>query len=105
MAYDFVVGKSCLVKDSPDVIGSIEFRELPDIGRLSKRVDSFFLNSISNHFDDATFSPDETEQAFADLSPLLLEELGQGERALLYKLLAVLSYASAKKQKLFGVAD
>jgi hypothetical protein len=105
MAYDFVVGKSNKVKDSPDIIGSIDFNELPAIGRLSKMVDSFFLKRIANLFEDAEFSPDEVDQAMKDLHPLLLEKFGQGERALLYKLISMLSYASSKKQSLFGVAD
>lgn len=105
MAYDFVVGKSDKVKDSPDVVGKVEFNELTEIVRLMKRVDSRFLHGISNLFDDAIFTPDEVNQAICELHPLLLEKLGQAERTMLHKLLAVLSYASSKKQNLFGVAD
>lgn len=43
--------------------------------------------------------------AISQLHPLLLEKLDSDEQNALYKLIAVLTYADAKKQKLFGVAD
>ena len=52
MAFDLMVGTGFRVKDRPSIIGAIEFDELPQISRLIKRVDSFFLHRISNLFED-----------------------------------------------------
>ena len=105
MAYDLVVGKSSKAKDAPDIVGGIEFHELSAISALTKRIDSFFLNRVCNLFEDQDFSLEEIEQAREHLHPLLIEQLKPEEKAMLHKLLAVLSYASAKKQPLFGIAD
>jgi len=106
MAFDLVVGKSNKVKDAPDIVGELDFHELPAFSRLILRVDSFFLHRISNIFEDQSFSLAEIEQALAHLMPLLpLRQLDQDERGLLHKLIAVLSYAKWKQQPLYGVAD
>lgn len=105
MAFDLVVGTGFRVKDRPSIIGAIEFDELPEISRLLKRVDSFFLHRISNVFDDQQFSVDEVAQALAQLLPLLTEAMSEAERAMLHKLIAVLAFAQQRQQTLFGVAD
>lgn len=105
MAFDLMVGTGFRVKDRPSIIGAIEFDELPEISRLLKRVDSFFLHRISNVFDDQQFSVDEAAQALAQLLPLLTEAMPDTERAMLHKLIAVLAFAQQRQQTLFGVAD
>jgi hypothetical protein len=105
MAYDLVVGVSNKVKDNPEIVGSIEFNELPYLAALVKMKDSFFLQRISNFWEDQRFSPEELEQAREHLHSLLLQKLKSEERNLLHKLIAVVSYAVVKKQNLFGVAD
>lgn len=105
MAFDLMVGKSSKVKDSPEIVGSFDFHELPAATRLLKRVDSFFLHRVSNLFDDQVFSLKEVDQALDHLLPLLKEKLHADEQALLHKLISVLAYAKAKQQSLFGVAD
>jgi hypothetical protein len=105
MAFDLVVGKSSKVKDSPVIVGSIDFQDLPAISRLLKRVDSFFLNRVSNLFEDQAFSTEEVDQALAHLLPLLTSPLQPDEQALLHKFISVLAYARDKQQSLYGVAD
>ena len=105
MAFDLMVGTGFRVKDRPSIIGAIEFDELPEISRLLKRVDSFFLHRISNLFEDQQFSVDEVAQALAQLLPLLTEAMPDAERAMLHKLIAVLAFAQQRNQTLFGVAD
>lgn len=105
MAFDLMVGTGFRVKDRPSIIGAIEFDELPEISRLLKRVDSFFLHRISNVFDDQQFSVDEVAQALAQLLPLLTEAMPEAERAMLHKLITVLAFAQQRQQTLFGVAD
>ena len=105
MAFDLMVGTGFRVKDRPSIIGAIEFDELPQISRLIKRVDSFFLHRISNLFEDQQFSVDEVAQALAQLLPLLTEAMPDAERAMLHKLIAVLAFAQQRQQTLFGVAD
>ena len=105
MAYDVVVGKSSKVKDTPDIVASIEFSALKHITSLAQKCDCVFLNSLSNLFVDATFTPDDIARAIQALNPLLLHTLTTDDRKMLYKLLAVLGYAWAKQQRLFGVAD
>ena len=97
--------KSSKIKDAPDIVGGIEFNELPAIAALAQKIDSFFLNRVSNLFEDQAFTVEEVEQAREHLHPLLMEQLKPEEKAMLHKLLAALSYASAKKQPLFGIAD
>ena len=53
MAYDLVVGKSCKVKDTPDIVASIEFSALKYMTSLAQKCDCVFLNSLSNLFGDA----------------------------------------------------
>ena len=105
MAFDLMVGTGFRVKDRPSIIGAIEFDELPQISRLIKRVDSFFLHRISNLFEDQQFSVDEVAQALAQLLPLLTEAMPDAERTMLHKLIAVLAFAQQRQQTLFGVAD
>ena len=105
MAYDLVVGTSSKVKDAPEIVGKIEFNELPAISRLLQRADLFLLNRISNLFEDQAFSLEEIHQALSQLLPLLVLELHADERAMLHKLIATLSYAEWKQLGLYGVAD
>jgi hypothetical protein len=105
MAYDLVVGKTFKVKDSPDIVVSLEFADIKWITSLASRVDSVFLRTVSNMFEDATFSPADVKVAIAELSPLLLVKLGAAERKMLCELLAALNYANSKEMSLFGVAD
>lgn len=105
MAYDLVVKKTRQIRDKGDLVGSIDFDELPSISRLIKRCDASFLHHISNICQDQSFSLAESEKALSLLFPLLTETLREDERAMLHKLIAVLSYAINKKQNLYGVAD
>ena len=105
MAFDLMVGTGWRAKDQPSIVGAIEFDELPQISRLLKRVDSFFLHRISNLFEDQQFSVAEVEQALGHLLPLLTQTMPDGERAMLHKLIAVLAFAQRRQQSLFGLAD
>ncbi|WP_444909070.1 hypothetical protein [Microbulbifer sp. TRSA005] len=105
MAYDLVVGISKFVKDNPVIVGGIEFDEYPHICSLLKRSDNFFLARISNLFEDQSFSVEELNQAQESLGELLVVDLPDSERDILYKLLAVIGYALNKGQMLHGVAD
>ncbi|MFZ6777751.1 hypothetical protein ACO0LD_13045 [Undibacterium sp. Ji83W] len=105
MAYDLMVGKSNKVKDCPDIVGAIEFDELPAISRLLKRTDASFLHRVSNLFEDQAFSLDEIEQALTCLLPLLISDLKTDERALLQKLISILTYAKWKQSCIYCVAD
>ncbi|MBX9299417.1 hypothetical protein K5M33_05605 [Chromobacterium vaccinii] len=105
MAYDLLVGQGSKVEDAPDIVGGIEFAELPAISRLLKRVDSPLLQRISNLFEDQAFSVSKIEQALPQLLPLLTVDLQPDERAFLQKLISVLTYAKWKQQSLYGIAD
>lgn len=105
MAYDLVVGKSKFVKDSPVIVGNIEFDEYPHICSLLKKTDNFLLTRICDLFEDQSFSVEELKQAQPVLGELLLENLTNEERIFLHKLLAVIGYAINKGQQLHGVAD
>jgi hypothetical protein len=102
MAFDLTVGETI---ESPTIVGGIDFRELPTLARLRKRVDSFFLNRISNIHDDQSFSVSKVNQALDHLLPLLTEEYPSDEKDLLHKLISVLAYARQKGQSLHGVSD
>lgn len=105
MSYDLVVGISDKIKDKAEIVGTIDFDELPILAKLAKRIDSSFLSRICNLFEDQSFSIEETSLAINQLYPLLIEKLDVDEKNMLHKLIAVLSYANYKNQKLFGVAD
>ena len=105
MAFDLMVGKGSKVKDSPDIVGSIEFDELPSLSRLIKRLDSGFLHRVSNLFEDQVFSVADVTGALDELLPLLTQSLEADERAMLHKLIAVLAFAQARRQNLHGIAD
>jgi hypothetical protein len=105
MTYDLVIGKSNKLKDKPLIVGGIEFSEYETICSLAKRIDSFFINRISNLFDDQSFAVDELENAISQLYPLLQSDLKDKELILLHKLIAIVSYAIYSNQPLHGVAD
>lgn len=105
MAYDLVVGRGSKVKDAPDIVGGIDFAELPAISRLLERIDSSLLHRISNLFEDQEFSVSEIELALTEFLPLLTLDLHPDERAFLQKLISVLSYAKWKQLGLYGIAD
>ncbi|MDP1978568.1 hypothetical protein [Undibacterium sp.] len=105
MAYDLMVGKDSRDKHAWDVVGAIEFNELPSISKLLKRNDIFFLHHISNVFEDQTFSLEEIEQALIDLLPLMASRLLSDEREMLQKLISILSYAKWKQFVLYCAAD
>ncbi len=105
MAYDFCVGKSRFVKDDPRLVGAIDLNEYPELCRLASRKDCFFLNRISNLFQDQSFSLLELINAQAQLLDLLPIELTEKERVLLHKLISVIAYALHVQQELHGVAD
>ncbi len=105
MAYDLVIGKSNKLKDNPVIAGGIEFSEYETICSMAKRTDIYLINSISNLFYDQSFAVDELETAISQLYPLLQTVLKDKERVLLYKLIAIVSYAIYLNQPLHGVAD
>ena len=105
MSYDFVVDFSNKVKQDPVVISSIDYSECVEICALLKYKDSFFLSRISDLFQDQSFSVEELIQAQSYLLALLPIELSLKERALLHKLIAVVTYALNVQQPLHGVAD
>jgi hypothetical protein len=105
VAYDLLVGTGRTVHHDPLVIGSIEFDEIKTVMALRKHTDTAFLTTISAYMTDAEFTPHEILQARTELHDLLPVELPAPERLLLHKLIAILSYASEKKLRLFGVSD
>ncbi|MDR2299462.1 MAG: hypothetical protein LBE30_14115 [Comamonas sp.] len=105
MAFDLMVGTGWRVKDQPSMVGTIEFDELPQLSRLLKHHDCFFLHRIANLFEDQQFSLAEVAQALEQLLPLLTQPMPNAERAMLHKLIAVLAFAQSRQQPLFGVAD
>lgn len=105
MAYDLVVGKSNQIKDRPLVVGKIEFEEYPTLSRLLKKRDTSFLRRLTNLFQDQSFGLQELQQAQIHLFELILTKLEDDERAFIYKMLAILSFALHQEQSLHGVAD
>ena len=105
MAYDFVVDFGNHAKQSPIVIGSIDYGECLEICALLNYRDSFFLSRISDLFQDQSFSVEELIQAQSHLLTLLPIELSPKERILLHKLIAVVTYALSVQQPLHGIAD
>ena len=105
MAYDLMTGNGIHVKDNPTIIAGIEFDEYPAICSLLKKVDSHFLNLISNLFEDQKFGREQLITAQKQLLDMMPMELKTDELNLLYKLISVVSYALVKEETLFGVAD
>lgn len=105
MAYDLMVGKGIRAKEAPIIVASIEFDELPIICALLKKQDHFFLNRMTNLFEDQSFSVEELQQAKTHLLALLPLSLECSQKALLHKFISVVCYAVDKDQPLFGVAD
>jgi hypothetical protein len=105
MTYELQVRTPHGQRDAIQLVGTLDFAELPDFARLQKRSGAGFLHRVSNLFEDQVFSPADVGQALGELLPLLLQDLSAGERHLLHKLLAVLAYAERAGCRLFGVAD
>ena len=105
MAFDLVIGKSALVRDNPVIFGSIEHEDHVSITRLDKEHPNWFLNRMSNIFDDQRFGADELTQAAAILDDLILKTRGSKDSHILHKLSAAVSMALRRHQHLFGIAD
>ncbi|MFT6181435.1 MAG: hypothetical protein ACJAQT_004106 [Akkermansiaceae bacterium] len=105
MAFDLVIGKSDKVKDDPVIFGSIEHDDYIAITRLDKKHPNWFLNRMSNVFDDQRFGADELAQAAEILDELILKTRESEDCRVLLKLSAAVSMAIRKGFPLFGVAD
>jgi hypothetical protein len=105
MAFDLVIGKSALVRDSPVVFGSIEHEDYIAITRLQKKYPNWFLSRISNVFDDQCFGAEELAQAAVILDELILKTRDNEDCQILFKLSAAVSMALRRGFPLFGVAD
>lgn len=106
MAYDFVVGKSNLIKDDPILLGGIEFDMYPTIASLQKRFELSIFTQLCNLFEDYTFNRDELIQAKEDLYQVMVcGKLKKHELAFIYKLVAIVCYAADSDYSLHGVAD
>ena len=105
MAYDLVVGKSSLVKDSPTVVAEIDFSEYPIVCALAEKTGSSFLHEVSNIFQDQSFGVNDLELAREQLFSMLYQDLNSNEKTFAFKMIAVVCFAIHKKQSLFGVAD
>ncbi|WP_027709834.1 hypothetical protein [Zooshikella ganghwensis] len=106
MAYDLIVGKSSLVKHQPDIVGSIEFELYPVITALQNKFGFNIFTQLCDQFTDHTFDQTELNQAKMDLyKAMLSKDISAQEQNLIYKLIAVISYAIDVNQSLHGVAD
>ena len=105
VSYDLWIGTSNKAKDDGAFIGALEFNEYPAICALAEKKDSFFLNRMTNFFEDQTFSVDELRQAQTHLFELLTAKLKPEEQQLLYKLIAFVAYVIANGRSLDAVAD
>jgi hypothetical protein len=105
MAFDLVIGKSALVRDSPVIFGSIEHEDYIAITRLQKKHPNWFLSRISNIFDDQCFEAEELTQAAEILDDLILKTREGEDCQTLLKLSAAVSMALRRGYPLFGVPD
>jgi hypothetical protein len=105
MAFDLVIGKSALVRDKPVIFGSIHHDDYISIVRLDKEHPNWFLNRMSNIFDDQHFESEELTQAAAILDELILKTRGGKDSQVLHKLSAAVSMALRRGHPLLGVAD
>lgn len=105
MAFDLVVGKTPLVRDQPTIVGALDHAELPALGALHKRSASWVFAEFMNLYQDQRWDPERLADGRAQLLALLPEPLAEPERALVHKLIAVMTYALERGLPLFGVAD
>jgi hypothetical protein len=105
MTYRLLVGPSRRGRDRPEIVGSIEFTELPTLYRLVTRTSNTFLTWASAYFDDQTIEADDVNAQLDSLLPLLIEELEPDERNIVCRLIAALAYARALGMPLLGTAS
>ena len=105
MGYDLLIGTSPLVKDSPAVAGAITFEELAPLNRISRRHCGWLFDRLLNHFEDQSFTIAEMREAVDILDAVILEEQGEEERRILYKVSAIFSMALRRNLPVHGVAD
>ncbi|NHZ33723.1 hypothetical protein [Massilia rubra] len=105
MAYDLVAGPGSEHGEAPDDATSIDLHDLPALARLLRRGHCDFLERISHLAQDQAFDLRQVDAALDCLLPLRHASLHPDERALLHKLIGVLSFASRTQQGLYGICD
>lgn len=105
MGYDLAIVKGKFIKDNPIIFGAINEEQYESIWRLAKHHPNWFLERISDVFEDQRFGTEELEQAAGLIDDLILEVTTKPELQLLYKLSAAISMALRMNETLFGIAD
>ncbi|MBK1791636.1 hypothetical protein [Persicirhabdus sediminis] len=105
MAYDFVIGKSALVKDEPVIFGSIDFDDMPAVSRIAKNHKNWFFEGLQDIFDDRTYCISELQEAAQFIDQAILSETHKDDLSMLYKFSAMVSMAIRMHYPLHGLAD
>lgn len=100
MAYDFV-----LEKDWSKFVEAIEFSEEEALYKLSKYNSSFIQKIQTYYYANAVYGIGEMVNYRKELINLFDKNLEKNEKALLYKLIAILSYAIENNESLTGLGD
>ena len=105
MAYDLVVSFDFKADPNPKYIAALSSLDYGVIQRLSDRTKFNFLNRLLDPYKDEVFGAQDLHQALTQLHELIVSQLDSDERELVYKLLAIVGFAIAKSEKLYGVGD
>lgn len=100
MAYDFV-----LSKDWNQWVESIQYREERTLAKLAQYESKLIEKMQTYFYAKAVYGVEEMMNYRKELIALFDRNLDEEERALLYKLIAILSYGIEKKESLTGLGD
>lgn len=105
MAYDLVISKNFGTDEKPKYVGFISPEDYSCLHTLADRTKYNFFLRLLDPYKDEKFGLQDLVQAQGQLNELMLSELDYDERNVVYKLAAIVAFAIAKDENLYGVAD
>lgn len=106
MAFDLAVGKTQFIRHNPIILASIEFDQLPLINSLYKKYNGTLLRNLCNHYENFTMQGTTLEESREQLYQVIEKsDLIESERAFIYQLIAIASYALDRNLPLHGITD
>lgn len=105
MAYDLVTSKDLRRDKKPKCLGCIDSEDYSALESLCAKTNHYFFTRLRDPYKDENFGKQDLIEAQKQLHKLLSEDLDFTERRFAYKLTAIISYALAHDENLYGVAD
>lgn len=105
MPLDFSIGKSKSTNAFPELFGQILDKEYKIVFIFLEKYNHQIFTKLSNFYNDQKFSNIEIEIGLELFFDTVKRVRNEDEKALLYKLISIFSYAQKNQQEIFTIAD